>query len=157
MTRSTPRNPTLLSTTKSRALRHRLGLIGSVLLLGMSGSALGQLETTERTAKGQAGQDIRIGVFASIRPDCKTGPLPTIRLKEPPTHGNVIVKQGKLRTTNFKQCLAAEVPAFIVIYKSKPEFSGSDAVTLEVVDASGKTQVQRITVTVGSKSSGQSI
>jgi hypothetical protein len=116
-----------------------------------------QTQTTERTAKGQPGQDIRVGVFASIRSDCKSGPLPTIRLKEPPNHGKVTVKQGKLRTTNFRQCLAMEVPAFIVFYKSQPGFSGADTVTLEVVEASGKTQLQRITVTVGSKAGGQPI
>lgn len=157
MKSSTTSKQPLISTSKPRSFQHRSVLTATALLLGFGMPVLAQTETVERTAKGQAGQDIRIGVFASIRPDCKSGPLPTIRLKEPAAHGNVTVKQGKLRTTNFKQCLATEVPAFIVVYKSKPEFSGDDAVTLEVVDASGKTQVQRITVTVGAKSGGQPI
>jgi hypothetical protein len=132
-------------------------LIGTLFMLALGGAALGQVQSSERAVKGQAGQDIRIGVFASIRSDCKSGALPTIKLKEPPAHGNVTVKQGKLRTTNFKQCLAVEVPAFIVFYKSKPEFSGTDAVTLEILETSGKTQYQHITVTVGSKPGGQPI
>jgi len=119
--------------------------------------AWAQTEAVERTVKGQAGRDIRIGVFASISADCKAGPLPTIRLKQPPAHGAVTVKQGKLRSTNLRQCLAAEVPAFIVVYKSKPGFSGDDSVTLEVINAGGKTQLQKITVSVGSNSGGQPI
>jgi hypothetical protein len=118
--------------------------------------ASAQVETKERTVKAQPGQDLRIGVFASIRPDCKSGALPTIKLKEPPSHGNVTVKQGKLRTTNFRQCLAVEVPAFVVVYRSKPDYSGSDTVSLEIINADGKTQIQRIMILVGSNP-GQSI
>jgi hypothetical protein len=131
--------------------------ISALLLALLVSPALAQTETVERAVKGQAGRDIRIGVFASISPDCKAGPLPTIRLKQPPAHGAVTVKQGKLRTTNLRQCLAAEVPAFIVVYKSKPEFAGDDIVTLEVINANGKTQLQRITVSVATNSGGHSI
>jgi hypothetical protein len=135
----------------------RMLAISAFLIALFIAPAWAQTETVERTVKGQAGRDIRIGVFASIGTDCKAGPLPTIRLKQPPAHGDVTVKQGKLRTTNLRQCLAAEVPAFIVVYKSKPEFSGDDIVTLEVVNANGKTQLQRITVSVASNSGGQPI
>jgi hypothetical protein len=131
--------------------------IGALLLALLAEPAWAQTETVARTVKGQAGRDIRIGVFASIGADCKAGPLPTIRLKQPPAHGAVTVKQGKLRTTNLRQCLAAEVPAFIVVYKSKPEFSGDDTVALEVVNSNGKTQIQNITVTVAAKSTGENI
>jgi hypothetical protein len=62
-----------------------------------------------------------------------------------------------LRATNFKQCLAAEVPAFIAIYRSQPDFSGSDELTLEVVSANGKIQLQRIEVTVEKPPVGQSL
>ncbi len=65
--------------------------------------------------------------------------------------------QGRLRATNLKQCLAAEVPAFIAIYRSRPDFAGSNELTLEVVSAGGKTQLQRIQVTVERASTGQSL
>jgi hypothetical protein len=139
------------------ALLKRCALIVSALLVVMNAPALAQDQTLEHTLKGKTGQNIRIGVFASMRADCKSGPLPTIRLKVPPVHGNVTVKQGKLRTTNFRQCLAAEVPAFIVFYKSKPEFSGSDTVTLEVINAGGKTQLQKIIISVEAGHAGQPI
>jgi hypothetical protein len=127
------------------------------MLISLGGAALAQVESIERTFKGRTGQDIRIGIFASIRSDCKSGPLPTIRLSGPPAHGNVTVKEGKLRTTNLKQCLAAEVPALVVNYKSKPEFSGSDVLTLEIANPNGKTQLQKITVTVDANPGGEKI
>ena len=118
-----------------RVINRRVGaLVVSIMLIHSGGLAWAQAESVERTFKGRAGQDIRVGVFASIRPDCKSGPLPTIRLSAPPAHGDVTVKQGKLRTTNLRQCLAVEVPAYLVNYKSKPGFSGSDVLTLEVIN-----------------------
>ena len=127
------------------------------LCLCLCGSAWAQTDTTQRSVKGAAGQDIRVGVYATIRSDCKSGPPPTIRLTKQPSHGQVTVKQGKLRTTNLKQCLVAEVPAFVVIYKSAPGFSGDDALTLEVINANGKTQVQNITINVGPNARGEKI
>jgi hypothetical protein len=126
------------------------------LLLAASAAAFAQDTIIERQAKGQAGRDIRIAVFASILPDCTAGQLPGVRLKQPPLNGTVTVKQGRMRTTNFKQCLAVEVPAFIAFYRSAPGFSGQDSVLIEV-SAGGKTQIQRYTVTVKKPAVGQGI
>jgi hypothetical protein len=60
---------------------------------------------------GKSGQDLRVGVFASICAIRKSGVLPTIRLSIPPVHGPVIVKRGKLGTAFLAAELAAEVPA----------------------------------------------
>jgi hypothetical protein len=109
--------------------------------------ALPEKVPTSRTVTGPAGRDIRIGVFASVRPDCTAGTLPTIRLSEEPKHGKVTVRSGKIRTTNLQKCLAAEVPAFIVIYRSSPDFEGKDEVALDVATGE-KRQIQRITITV---------
>ena len=126
-------------------------------LLAAGAAAFAQDAILERQAKGQAGRDIRIAVFASIKPDCTAGQLPSVRLKQPPANGTVTVKQGRMRTTNFKQCLAVEVPAFIAFYRSSPGFSGQDSVLIEVVSAEGKTQMQRYTITVEKPAVGQGI
>jgi hypothetical protein len=47
-----------------------------------------------------------------------------------------------------------EVPAFIAIYRSAKDFIGEDNFTLEVTGASGKFQLQRITVTVAAAGAG---
>lgn len=111
----------------------------------------------DRNVKAQSGRDVRVGVFTSLKSDCTPGQLPTLRLKETPKNGTVTVKQGRWRATNIKQCLATEVPAFIAIYRSQPDFSGSDELVLEVVTANGKIQLQRIQVTVEKPPVGQSL
>jgi hypothetical protein len=141
-------------------MRHPFSAIGAIVLVAAvcaAGPLAAQLAPTERSVKAQSGRDVRVGVFASITPDCKPGRLPTVRLKEKPKHGTVTVKQGRLRATNLKQCLAAEVPAFVAIYRSQPDFSGSDELILEVVNANGNVQVQRVQITVEKPPVGQSL
>ena len=59
--------------------------------------------------------------------------------------------------TNYKQCLALQVPAFVATYRSRPDFAGVDVFTLEVKFSGGRTEIQRISVTVGGGSPGRAI
>lgn len=118
-------------------------------LLALSTPGWAQNGTVERSAQGPAAKDIRIGVYLNVQPDCTSGTLPAIRLIAPPTNGTVNVKRGKVTATNYKQCMALEVPGFIAFYRSKADFSGTDVVTLEVKYPQGRTEIQRITVKVG--------
>ena len=45
--------------------------------------------------------------------------------------------------------LAVEAPAFIALYRSRSGFAGVDAMTLSIKYPGGKTEIQRISVTVG--------
>ena len=108
----------------------------------------------ERKVKGQTGRDLRIGAYFNIKPDCTAGPLPTLRLKEPPANGKVTVRQMQVRTTNIRQCLAAEVPAFVAFYRSSPGFTGQDTALIEIVSASGKVLLHRFIMTVEKPISG---
>ena len=114
-------------------------------------------QTVERTAKGPSAKPIRVGVYLNVQPDCSSGVLPTIRLLNPPANGTVEVKRGKVTATNYKQCLALEVPGYVAFYKSKIDFIGVDVVTLEVKYPNGRTEVQKISVTVGDGKGGRSI
>jgi len=65
-----------------------------------------------------------------------------------------------LRTSTcleFRAPIASSHLPYIVNYKSKPGFSGSDVLTLEVINPNGKSQLQKITVTVEEGSSGEKI
>jgi hypothetical protein len=116
-----------------------------------------QVQVINRTVKGQPDTDIRVGVFVNVKPDCTSGPLPSIRLAGPPENGKVTVKQGKVTATNYRQCLALEVPAFIVFYRPRADFIGVDVLMLEVKSPGGKTEVQKVSVTVGTGPAGPGI
>lgn len=126
-------------------------------LLGLPTAAPGQSQTIERQYKVKPDTNINVGIFTSIHKDCTAAPLPVVRLIMPPAHGKITVKQGRLRATNLKQCLAADLPAFIAIYRSASDFIGQDVFMLEVIGSGGKSQFQRITVTVMKPGSSQGI
>jgi len=117
----------------------------------------GQEQTLERQFKGKPDTNINVGFFTTIKPDCTAGPLPAIRLISAPAHGKVTVKRGRLQATNLKQCLGADVPAFVALYRSAADYIGEDAFEIEVVGANGKKQIQRITVTLVKVGPGQGI
>lgn len=131
---------------------------GAAVAAAFSSPAFTQNETmVERSAKGLPAKDIQVGVYLNVLPDCTSGTLPAIRLLTPPSNGTISIKQGKVAATNYKQCLALEVPGFIAFYKSKPDFTGVDTVTVEVKYPAGRTEIQRISVTIGDGKAGQKI
>jgi hypothetical protein len=127
------------------------------LALALMTSASAQTSTVDRTAKGPAAANIQVGLYLNVRPDCTSGALPAIRLLAPPANGTLTIKRGKVTATNYKQCLALEVPGFVAFYKSKPDFAGVDSATLEVKYPAGRTEIQRISITVGGGKGGQKI
>jgi hypothetical protein len=129
----------------------------SAVVVACITSAPAQAQSVNRTASGQPNTDIRVGVYVNIRPDCTSGPLPSIQLTSPPENGKVTVKKAKVSATNYKQCLALQVPGFVAFYRSRADFVGVDVLTLEVRSPDGTTQVQRISVTVGTGSPGRRI
>lgn len=107
--------------------------------------------------KSAANKDTRIGLYLNVLPDCSSGPLPTIRLVNPPVSGKVTVKSAKVKATNYKACLALEVPAYVAFYKSQPDFVGDDVLTIEVKYAGGRTEIQKITINVSGPGAQQKI
>ncbi|WP_082907771.1 hypothetical protein [Bradyrhizobium neotropicale] len=122
----------------------------TVALCGFAAPAWAEdpLSPVERTVKSLPNKDTRIGVYINVLPDCTSGPLPTIRLVNAPASGKVTVKSAKVKATNYKSCLALEVPAYVAFYKSQPDFVGDDVLMIEVKYAGGRTEIQKITVNV---------
>ena len=129
----------------------------AALVLTLAGAALAESRTVERTARAQAGRPVRIGVYINVLPDCTSGPLPTIRLTTPPAGGTVTVRKGTVSVTNYKQCLALQVPGFFAIYRSRIEFSGTDMLELEVSYPNGRVEIQKFQIAVGAAPSAQPI
>jgi hypothetical protein len=129
----------------------------ALLVICSTVQAGAQEKTVQRSVKGEPDKDIRVGVYLNVRPDCTSGELPTLRLVTPPTHGKVTIKKAKVNATNYKQCLALEVPGYVGFYRSQPNFLGNDAFAIEVRFPAGRTELQQFTVTVGSGGPGQRI
>jgi len=134
-----------------------LRLSAIAILCGLVSIASAQAPAVQRAFKGPSGKNIQIGLYLNVRPDCTAGLLPTIRLSGPPEHGKVMVKKAKVSATNLKQCLALEVPGLVAFYQSRPDFVGTDNLTLEVKFPGGRTEIQKITVSVGSASPSQGV
>jgi hypothetical protein len=129
----------------------------SIDLLFASASNARLCTSAKNRVKGKPDANINAGIFTTVRQDCTAGPLPVVRLVTPRAYGNVTMNQGRLGATNLKRCLGMEVPAFIAIYRPAKDFVGEDNLTLEVTGASGKSWLQRITVTVAGAGAGQGI
>lgn len=134
---------------------------GLAVLATLAGSCagLGQdaASSVERSVHAISNKVVQIGLYVNVRPDCTSGPLPTIRLASPPSSGKVEVKSAKVKATNYKQCLALEVPAYAAFYKSSPDFLGEDLLTIEVKYPQGRTEIQKITVKVAGPGNQQKI
>ena len=76
-----------------------------VVAFTTSASALEQ--SVSRVARGAPNTDIRVGKYLNVRPDCTSGPLPSIQLTSPPENGKVTVKKAMVTATNYKAVLGA--------------------------------------------------
>ncbi|MBX9777178.1 MAG: hypothetical protein K2Y71_22615 [Xanthobacteraceae bacterium] len=133
------------------------GMAFAGVVVALVGPALAEVRTSEKSARAQSGKDVRIGVYINVRPDCTSGPLPAIKLNTPPANGTVTVRKGNVTATNYKQCLALQVPAFVAIYRSRTGFSGVDAVELEVKFPNGRVEIQKFEITVSPSPASQPI
>ena len=132
----------------------RCWLASAFLLCASVHNVCAQANSVERELKAAPARDVRVGIFTSIRPDCTSGPLPAIRLASAPAHGTVSVKRGTLKTTNFKECLATEVPAFVAFYRAAQDFKGTDEFDLEITFAGGRKQLQHFRMSVADYPNG---
>jgi hypothetical protein len=152
-----PRDFRGLRPVKKPAMGRRLAIAiavsaicaASLSSLGTTAASAQAPTTVERSAKGATAKNIQVGVYLNVQPDCTSGTLPAIRLVNPPANGTISIKRGKVSATNYKQCLALEVPGFVAFYQSRPDFSGIDVVVLEIKYPQGRTELQRITIEVG--------
>ena len=136
---------------------HRYWIGAALFLLASMQFVCAQSNSVERAIKAMPGQNVRVGVYTSIRPDCTSGPLPAIRLAHAPAHGVVSVKRAMLKATNVKQCLAIDVPAFVAFYRAAQDFNGADQFELEVTFSGGRKEIQNFRVSVTGANGGQGI
>lgn len=107
----------------------------------------------DRELHAQAGRDAQVGIYVNLRPDCTSGPLPTLRLIVVPAHGTISFKQSSLKASNnFKQCPSIEVPAVVAFYRAAAGYSGTDMLELETSSTDGQNQREHIRLSVSNAS-----
>ena len=136
---------------------HRHSIGAALFFFASMQLACAQSRLVEHTVKATPGQNVRVGIYTSIRPDCTSGSLPAIRLARPPAHGVVSVKRAMLKATNVKQCLAIDVPAFVAFYRAAQDFNGDDEFQLEVTFSGGSKELQNFHVNAAGANGGQGI
>jgi hypothetical protein len=56
----------------------RLWSVIAAVVVAFTTSASAQEQSVSRVARGEPNTDIRVGVYLNVRPDCTSGPLPSI-------------------------------------------------------------------------------
>src|SRR5215203_955810 len=97
-------------------------LVGSALVIFWVSTPLWAQPTSVVV---EAGKTALVGVYGTINRDCTAGPLPIIRVTEPPQHGRFVVIKGKVRISGGGGCPITKVPGLIARYQSRPNFSGT--------------------------------
>ena len=126
-----------------------LRLVSAVAFGGIlsAGPTLAQTTVT-RSETAATGKVVRILVAPNLKLDCTNGPLPEIKVMNAPKNGSLITKAGKLKTPARFRCPNREAAAQAVFYQSRPDFTGSDSVTLEIKTPDGTVQTHDIRITV---------
>jgi hypothetical protein len=129
----------------------RITLFAILFSLPIESVSAQQTHTTiERSISVVSGKPDRVGVYVNIKPDCTSGPLPVLRVAEPPHNGQIVVELVNIRITNVGSCLGTEAPGFIASYESQPGFQGDDKVIIEIKfpDRGNAARLETITISV---------
>ena len=100
-------------------------LIAAVLTVSAAAA-----QPAPREMRAAPGEPLVLGVETSSRPDCTLGRTPQTRVVVPPRHGTATLRQARVRARGDR-CPGA--PGYLVIYRSDPDFSGVDDLTLQVL------------------------
>ncbi|MFC1458659.1 4-aminobutyrate aminotransferase [Microvirga arabica] len=123
-----------------------LALACSLALPGAA--ALAQTNSAHRSTDVVAGKSHRLGVYGNVQKDCTSGPLPTVRVVNPPKHGELNVRSGKLKAGRITRCPKLEATAQGIFYKANPTYKKTDEVAYEVRSTSGKVESHTVRITV---------
>jgi hypothetical protein len=108
---------------------------------------------SEVTRAAAAGQRMRIGFIAAIEPDCSLTPVASVRIVEPPKHGEAAVSPDTGFTSFAKEnprsaCNTQRINGNAVLYRSEEGYTGKDSVTVEVAYADGREASTRYEIEV---------
>lgn len=131
---------------------HAKPLLAVLIVLGFQ-PALAQ-EVISRSQSVETGKSERILIAPNLKKDCSAGPLPELKVTGAPANGSLITKAGKTKTPKSYRCPGKDAAVQALFYQSKPGFTGSDTVKVEVRTADGSVQTEEIKIDVTTAKSG---
>jgi hypothetical protein len=132
----------------SMVRNHLVALLITTVCLA-SAVAVAEDERVYETAQAITGKAVQIGVFARANGvECKSGPLPDVKVVHAPEHGTLTLKRGTLKTDRFPKCPGLQVNAQVLFYQSRADFVGADDVAFVVSFDNGETQARQISINV---------
>jgi hypothetical protein len=127
-------------------------LIGALALF-MCPTTVAQTNSIFRSVEAQPGRPLRLGVYAVVKRDCSTGPLPEIKVTTAPKKGALAVRSAKLRTNRLIRCPQLETPVQVVLYQANPGSTGPDEVSYNVNNQDGRIQSHTFKITITARPS----
>lgn len=121
----------------------------AVLVAGllMTAPVLAQTTVT-RSETVASGKSVRLAIVPNLKKDCSSGPMPEVRVSGAPKNGSLVTKVGKIKTPASYRCPNKEAAVQGVFYESKPNFTGTDEVVVDIKNSDGQVQTQTIKITV---------
>jgi hypothetical protein len=100
-----------------------------------------------------AGHRLRVEFLYAIEPDCSSMGETSVRILEPPLHGNVTIHNGQgftsfARDNQRYDCNMRKSDGTFVYYEPQPGFAGQDSVTLDIIFPTGQASRQRYAIEV---------
>jgi hypothetical protein len=109
-------------------------------------AAFGQSEV-RTTLPAISGVTTRLSHHATLRRDCTPGPLPELKVIDPPKNGTLLVRLMRLKGAPDSNCPGIELPAQVIFYRSAANFAGVDAISYQTTTA-GRVQPQSYTIII---------
>ena len=105
-------------------------------------------EPMSRSLEVAAGQQVRLGSFANLKPDCSPGPLPEVTVSGGPKAGVVEVRRSQGKMGPGTRCPKVDAQAQIVMFRAYPSSAGQDEVSFEVKLPDGNVVRHQIRITI---------
>ncbi len=127
-----------------------LRILLAATLVFVAPSVAAFAEGVEKVAlKTRSGEELRIGVIATVNSSCNGNPVPEIRIARAPIGGTLIIRlQAIVVPQTNSLCAGRKIASQVLFYKSDSGFTGPDAVVLDVSTPGQPTRTRDIAILV---------
>jgi hypothetical protein len=113
----------------------------------MAAAAFAQA-TSYTSVEATAGKPVQLTYHGSAHKNCTPAPPPTVRVIQAPKAGALIVRPAALTTNKVAGCPGIKVPAQVVFYQARADYTGPDHVSYDVTSSDGEVGTFDVAITV---------